>query len=144
MIMDVRASGGAPRSWLATTIKALLEEKYGPGRVPGVRAISADIRKANDGETISHGHVHNILNGDAENLTDRTRNLLGRFFGKAPSYFFPPSKSTPSSPDAVTALAARFATFAPDQLAVIRQAIEIVELQTARDEGQIYPDSAHD
>lgn len=48
----------------------------------GVRRISADIGLANDGES--------ILGGVADNLTDRTRVLLARFFDKPLSYFYPP------------------------------------------------------
>jgi hypothetical protein len=113
-------------AWLAHTVKALLEERYGRGRVPGVRKISADIRQACDGETISHGHVHNILSGEADNLTDRTRNLLARFFDKPASSFHPPEEATQPDPNSVQALAARFATLDAKQLAAIREAIEMV------------------
>src|SRR5213592_4557173 len=97
--------------WLVFTVHNLLAEKYGRGRVPSVRRIAADIRAANDGETISHGHVHNILTGEAGNLTERTRLLLARFFNRPPSYFYPPQQSTEPDPDSVQTLAARFATF---------------------------------
>lgn len=132
--------GDAPTTWLAATMRSLLEKKYGPGRVPGVRRISADIRAANHGETISHGHVHNILNGDADNLTDKTRALLATFFGEHPSFFHPPSESAEPQEDAVQVLAARFATFDEAQIAAIKQAIEIVGYRTTpeepRDEGR--------
>lgn len=124
--MSSRAKDGGSQAWLTATVGKLLEEKYGQGRVPGVRRISADIADANGGETISHGHVHNILNGGAENLTDRTRAVLARFFGTHPSRLYPPQESREVDTDSVQALAARFATFDPEQVAAIKQAIEIV------------------
>jgi hypothetical protein len=120
-------------AWLAHTIKALLEERYGRGRVPGVRKISADIRQACDGETISHGHVHNILSGEADNLTDRTRSLLARFFDKPASYFHPPEDSVQPDPHSVQALAARFAALDAKQVAAIREAIELVTAHVEHD-----------
>lgn len=107
--------------WLAATIRSLLDEKY-DGNVPGVRRISADIRAVCDGETISHGHIHNIVSGEADNLTDRTRALLARFFGKPITAFHPPRDED----ETVQALAARFATLDARQVAAIKQAIEIV------------------
>jgi hypothetical protein len=115
---------GTPQSWLAMTVRGLLEEKYG-GRVPGVRRISADIATANGGDTISHGHVHNILTGEAENLTDKTRVLLSRFFGRPVSFFSPPDNAAGPADDSVHALAARLATFDSAQLAAIRAALDI-------------------
>lgn len=132
--MSASKREGTPKAWLAVTVKDLLEQKYGQERVPGVRKISADISAANDGVTISHGHVHNILIGEAENLTDRTRGLLARFFGKHPSYFYPPTVPTDPHPDSIQALAARFATFDTAQVAAIKQAIEIVTARVERDE----------
>jgi hypothetical protein len=140
--LSARRTEGDRSDWLGDTLRRLLEEKYGRGRVPGVRAISAHIRDANDGETISHGHIHNMLTGEADNLTDRTKRLLARYFGKPLSVFLPPETSTAApataaatGPDAATvlALAGRFATFAPEQIAAIRQAIEIVTDQRDRD-----------
>nr|CEL14360.1 hypothetical protein [Kibdelosporangium sp. MJ126-NF4]CTQ88726.1 hypothetical protein [Kibdelosporangium sp. MJ126-NF4] len=108
-------------------------DKYG-GRIPGVRRISADIAKANDGVTISHGHVHNILTGEAENLTDRTRRLLARFFGRQPAFFHPPEHAERvPSPDSVRALAARLATFDQAQLDAIRTALDIASAQRSPD-----------
>lgn len=118
----------ASQSWLAKTVRGLLKEKYGE-RVPGVRRISADIAAANDGDTISHGHVHNILTGEAENLTDKTRVLLARFFGRQPSYFLPPEAAPQPAADSVHALAARLATFDSSQLAAIRAALDIASGQ---------------
>lgn len=120
-------------AWLAQTIKTLLDERYGRGRVPGVRKISADIREACDGETISHGHVHNILSGEAENLTDHTRSLLSRFFDKPASSFHPPDASAQPDLDSVQALAARFATLDARQIAAIREAIEMVTTRAERE-----------
>lgn len=124
--MSSGTTGGTSQSWLAATVAKLLEEKYGRGRIPGVRRISADIAKVNNGETISHGHIHNILSGGAENLTDRTRGILAKFFGEHPSCFYPPQEPRESDANYVQALAARFATFDPAQVAAIKQAIEIV------------------
>lgn len=124
--MNAQRSGGTPGAWLATTVRDLLEEKYGRGHVPGVRRISADIRQASNGENISHGHVHNILSGEADNITDRTRQLLANFFGRPPSYFYPPNEKSDAQADFVRALAARFATFSPGQIDAIKQAIEMV------------------
>jgi len=115
-----------PDLWLADTVRTLLNEKYGERRVPGLRRISADIGRANDGETISHGHVHNIISGVADNLTDRTRVLLAKFFGKPLSYFHPPDIAGDSAADSVQALAMRFATLNPEQMDAIKEAIAIV------------------
>jgi hypothetical protein len=120
-------------AWLAETIRALLEERYGRGRVPGVRKISADIREMCDGETISHGHVHNILTGEADNLTDRTRSLLSRFFKKPASYFHPPNGSAQVDVESVQALAARFAALDARQVAAIKEVIELVAARTQRE-----------
>lgn len=122
-----------PSAWMAETIRTLLEERYGRGRVPSVRKISADIREVCDGETISHGHVHNILSGEANNLTDRTRILLSRFFDKPASCFYPADVSTRPNLDSVQALAARFADLDVRQVAAIRQAIEIVTASAERE-----------
>lgn len=127
--MSTVNSEGSTAGWLAVTVRNLLVEKYGDGRVPGVRKIAADISAANDGEAISHGHIHNILTGEAENLMQRTSSLLARFFDKHPSYFYPPARSAKPDPDSVQALAARFATFDADQVEAIKQAIEIVTAQ---------------
>lgn len=128
---SVARDGGS--AWLAQKIKTLLDERYGRGRVPGVRKISADIREVCDGETISHGHVHNILSGEAENLTDHTRNLLSRFFDKPASSFHPPDASAQPDLDSVQALAARFATLDARQIAAIREAIEMVTARAERE-----------
>ncbi|MDV6277535.1 hypothetical protein R3Q06_29010 [Rhodococcus erythropolis] len=112
--------------WLSTIFAQLLDEKYGHGRVPGVRKISADIAAANDGDTISHGHVHHILTGEADNLTDRTRSLLARYFGKPPSFFLAPSQAGDDHDNLVHMLAARLATFDSAQVAAIAQAVDMV------------------
>jgi hypothetical protein len=135
-----RGSGDIPCSWLAVRVWALLEEKYGHGMVPAVRTISADIRATTGGETISHGHINNILLGEANNLTDGKRRVLAAFFGKHPSVFDPPSEDfgasigvTPTSvgpgPDArlVRALACRFAALEPAQISAIEEAIRIAK-----------------
>jgi hypothetical protein len=111
-----------PGVWLAATIRGFLDEKY-HGAVPGVRRISADIKDACDGETISHGHIHNILAGEADNLTDRTRTLLARFLEKPVTALMP---ADDPRDDTVQALAARFASLDDKQVAAIKQAIEIV------------------
>lgn len=111
--------------WLAATIRSLLDEKY-DGNVPGVRRISADIKAVCDGQTISHGHIHNILSGEADNLTDRTRAMLARFFDKPITAFYPPRDADADADQTVQALAARFATLDARQVAAIKQAIEIV------------------
>jgi hypothetical protein len=130
LTMSPAAPGNASSRWLATMLRSLLEEKYGNGRVPGVRQISADIARANGGLGISHGHVHNLLKGEADNLTDKTRSLLARFFGKEPSNFFPPPPPPPlvrvPDPVSVQAFAARLASFDAEQIAAIKKAIEIV------------------
>src|SRR6266567_8769426 len=104
-IMSGRASNDAAGHRLAVIVRNLLEEKYGRGRIPGVRKISADIAKANDGETISHGQVFNILDGRVGGVTDRTRVLLGIFFGKHPSYFSLVDENDKSGFDPIHALA---------------------------------------
>jgi hypothetical protein len=74
-----RTAGGL---WLASRVKELLERRYGGvSQVPSVRKISDDIGAANDGERLSHGQVHLILQGAADNVTERTARLLARFFG---------------------------------------------------------------
>jgi hypothetical protein len=121
------ASDGAPRTWLAELLNTLLAERYGPGGMPSMRKISADIAAANDGKTISHGHIHNMLTGTADNLTDHTRGRLARFFGRDPAYFHPPSESAGPDPAVVRALAARLATFDAAQVDAIMKAIEYVD-----------------
>lgn len=117
--MSAKAEG----SWLADMLRRLLHEKYGP-KIPGVRRISADIAEANDGRTISHGHIHNMLTGTADNLTDHTRGRLARFFGRDPAYFHPPTEPGSPEPGEVRALAARLATFEPAQVDAIMRAVE--------------------
>ncbi|MFC9767696.1 hypothetical protein [Rhodococcus jostii] len=119
-------SRNAGDGWLSTIFVQLLDEKYGHGRVPGVRRISADIAAANDGDTISHGHVHHILTGEADNLTDRTRSLLARFFDKPSSSFLAPAQDGDDHDNLVHMLAARLATFDSAQVSAIAQAIELV------------------
>lgn len=111
---------------MAVIVRNMLEEKYGRGRVPGVRTVSADIAKANAGETISHGQVFNILDGRVGALTDRTRRLLGSFFGKHPSCFSLVDENDKPGSDPIHVLAARLATFDPAQIDAIRQAIDMV------------------
>jgi hypothetical protein len=134
-------SGDSSGVWLASTVWRLLEEKYGRGNVPSVRKLTQRIREANDGATISHGHVHNILSGDATNLTDRTREMLARFFGLPPSRFIPAARPAPSdgapSDGAPSdgarpleeALAFRFSSMRPEELAAIEKALRIVKEQ---------------
>jgi hypothetical protein len=124
--MNGRASNDVPQQQLATVVRNLLEEKYGRGRVPGVRRISADIASKNNGETISHGQVFNILAGRANTLTDRTRMLLAAFFDKPPSYFYPVEGNDDPDVDRVQIVAARLASLDPAQIDAIRQAIDIV------------------
>lgn len=119
---------GAGQGWLADTFANLLEDKYGRRQVPGVRKISADISAANYGQKISHGHVHHILTGEADNLTDRTRSLLARFFGHSPSEFLQPDPSGSSDEDLVQVLAARLAAFDAAQMSAIEEAIRLVSV----------------
>lgn len=118
--------------WLSTIFSQLLSEKYGQGQVPGVRKISADIAAANNGDTISHGHVHHILTGEADNLTDKTRTLLSRFFDKPPSFFLAPTPADEDHDNLVHMLAARLATFDSAQVAAITQAIDMVTARKDR------------
>lgn len=124
--------GDSAKGWLADTFVSLLEEKYGRGRVPGVRTISADISAANDGQKISHGHVHHILTGEADNLTDRTRSLLARFFGHPATVFLQPDQSGVPEEDLVQVLAARLATFDSAQMSAIEEAVRLVSTSRAR------------
>lgn len=117
---------GVADIWLAERFAALLAEKYRPHAVPGVRRISADIAAVNDGRTISHGHIHNILTGEADNLTDRTRGLLARFFGKPVSCLSKPLVVDVAYADRVQRLAARLASFDPDQIMAIEEAVRLV------------------
>lgn len=141
--MRARGSGDISRGWLAVRVWALLEEKYGQGMVPAVRTISADIRATTGGETISHGHINNILLGEANNLTDGKRRVLAAFFGKHPSVFDPPqaagvtsSSTEPVMPDSrvVRALACRFAALEPAQISAIEEAIWIARGGVRADE----------
>lgn len=117
--------------WLASRVKELLERRYGgTSQVPSVRKISADIGAANDGERLSHGQVHLILQGAADNVTERTARLLARFFGVTVASLHPPAKDEQlRREDTVRALAARFATFDELQLDAIRQAVSMIETQ---------------
>ena len=129
--MNTTASGDAPGVWLASTVWSLLEEKYGAGKVPSVRKLTQHIRDANDGGTISHSHVHNILNGDAINITDKTREMLARFFGVPASRFVPAARTSLPEGTAPSAelLAFRFATLRPEELAAIEKALRMVKGQ---------------
>ena len=75
--------------------------------------------------------MHNILNGDAINITDKTREMLARFFG-VPASRFVPAIQTPlpegTAPSAEL-LAFRFATLRPEELAAIEKALRMVKGQ---------------
>ncbi|QIS09855.1 hypothetical protein [Nocardia arthritidis] len=114
-------------TWLAAMLRELLEERYGRGRVPGVLRISKDIGEANRGETISHTQLHNILTGKTGSISENTKVILSKFFGRRPSYFSPPQDSGRWSADSVNALAARIAKLDAAQIAAIRQVIDLVE-----------------
>ncbi|SFQ71265.1 hypothetical protein SAMN05421810_11435 [Amycolatopsis arida] len=127
--------------WLASQVWNLLEEKYGSGKVPSVRKLTQHIRDANGGEKISHGHVHNILNGDANNITDKTRKMLATFFGVSPSRFVPaagPPVEEPG-PESVEALAFRFSTLRPEELAAIEKALRMVKGEGDRQDRREAP-----
>ncbi|MFI9274335.1 hypothetical protein ACIGXM_27040 [Kitasatospora sp. NPDC052896] len=126
--MGAIGSGDTSGVWLARTVLALLEEKYGRGKVPSVRRLAQHIRDANGGAKISHGHVHNILTGDATNITDRTREMLARFFGLPPSRFVPAVDTPPpaGAHHLQETLAFRFASLQPAELAAIEAAVRIV------------------
>lgn len=113
--------------WLASKLRGCLEEKYGKGRVPGVKRISADIAQTCDGDTVSPGQIHNILIGVSSSLTDRTRAVLSAFFGKQPSFFYPPADNKSSQGESVQALAGRLATMDKAQLAALRDALNALE-----------------
>jgi hypothetical protein len=123
--------------WLASMVWSLLEEKYGAGRVPSVRKLTEQIRVANDGTTISHSHVHNILNGDAVNITDKTREMLATFF-EVPASRFVPAHIRPSREGATASaelLAFRFSSLRPDELAAIEKALRMVKGQEENGAG---------
>ncbi|GII95037.1 hypothetical protein [Sinosporangium siamense] len=129
--MKTTTSDDSSGVWLASTVWGLLEEKYNPGKVPSVRKLAQHIREANGGDTLSHGHIHNILSGEAANITDKTREILARFFGVPPSHFI----LTPAAPPADGAatleetLAFRFASLRPEELAAIEKALGMVKEQ---------------
>ncbi|MET8678323.1 hypothetical protein ABZW18_12250 [Streptomyces sp. NPDC004647] len=129
--MNTTASGDTSGVWLASTVWNLLEEKYGQGNVPSVRKLTQHIREANSGATISHGHVHNILSGDATNITDRTREMLARFFGLPPSRFVPANDtaSAGGGQQLEESLAFRFSSLQPEELAAIEKALRMVKEQ---------------
>lgn len=130
--MNMMSPDDASGVWLASAVLGLLEERYGPGRIPSVRVLARQIRDANGGASISHGQVHNILNGGATNITDRTREILARFLGVHPSRLVPPprpaSGGQPGPPLAET-LAMRLSCLRPEELAAIEQAIALVRTQ---------------
>ncbi|KOG38516.1 hypothetical protein [Streptomyces decoyicus] len=122
------ASDDAPGVWLASAVWGLLEEKYGQGNVPSVRKLTQLIREANDSATISHSHVHNILKGEAPNITDKTREMLARFFGLPAARFVPPAAhSCAGGQRRWEALAFRFSSLQPDELAAIEKALQMVK-----------------
>ncbi|MFF3765275.1 hypothetical protein ACFYYR_14460 [Streptomyces sp. NPDC001922] len=130
--MNAAASGDTSGVWLARTVWSLLEEKYGRGNVPSVRKLTQCIREANGGATISHGHVHNILNGDATNITDKTRDMLAGFFGLPPSYFVPVTAAPCDGGGRLDeALAYRFALLRPEELEAIERALRLVRERAA-------------
>lgn len=113
-------------------MRKLLADKYGEDRIPGTRRIAADIALANNGDTISHARVHDIMTGTADNLSDRTKRLLARFFGLSPADFLPPESPVGPDDDSVQALAARFAAFTMAQITALREAIEMAERMADR------------
>ena len=126
--MNTTSSGDASGVWLASTVLGLLEERYEPGKVPSVRALARAIKEANDGASISHAQVHNILNGSATNMTDRTRTILARFLGVAPSRLVPPAQraSAHDATPSAEVLALRLSSLRPDELAAIQKAIDML------------------
>ncbi|MGW7577848.1 hypothetical protein [Streptomyces sp. NPDC054765] len=122
------ASDDAPGVWLASAVWGLLEEKYGRGNVPSVRKLTQLIREANDSATISHSHVHNILKGEAPNITDKTREMLARFFELPPARLVPPAaRPSTDGEHRWETLAFRFSSLQPDELAAIEKAIQMVK-----------------
>ncbi|ARF59315.1 hypothetical protein [Streptomyces gilvosporeus] len=122
------ASDDASGVWLASTVRGLLDEKYGRGNVPSVRKLTQLIREANGSATISHGHVHNILRGEAPNITDKTREMLARFFAVPPDRLVPPGVRPVTGTDRrLEALAFRFSSLQPDELRAIEKAIQMVK-----------------
>ncbi|MFI5776952.1 hypothetical protein [Nocardia sp. NPDC051570] len=130
-------TSGFSRTWLATVLRELLEERYGPGQVPGVLRLSRDIGEVNDGKTVSHAQLHNILTGKTENISENTKGVLGSFFGKRPSYFSPPPDRGRWNTDSIHALAARIAKLDAAQIAAIKHVIDLVE-------GDDIPESRED
>ncbi|WP_156959843.1 hypothetical protein [Nocardia sp. BMG51109] len=88
--------------------------------------ISKDISAVNDGETVSHAQLHNILTGKTENISEKTKRLLSRFFEKRPSHFCPPPAPSPPDADFINALATRIAGLDAGQIAAIKQIIDLV------------------
>ena len=127
--MNGAPAGDTSGVWLAGTVVRMLEERYGRGRVPSVRVLARHIRDANDGVSISHGHMHNILSGDAANITDRTRAVLARFLGVPPSALVPTADPPPQQEGlpSVETLAMRFSSLRPEELAAIEKAIHMVK-----------------
>ncbi|MFD0885170.1 hypothetical protein ACFQ08_11510 [Streptosporangium algeriense] len=122
--------------WLASIVWNLLEERYGQGKVPSIRKLTQHIREKNGGAAISHGHIHNILSGEAANITDKTREILANFFELPPSYFVPTPRTLPpdGSPRLEEALAFRFASLRPEELAAIEKALHMVKERGAAGE----------
>jgi hypothetical protein len=156
--MDITRPGDASGVWLAGTVLTLLEQRFGPGRIPSVRALTRQIRDANDGASISHGQVHNVLNGSAANITDRTRAMLARFLGVSAARLVPPAGAPAPGPPATglaagggpvpstAVLAMRLSSLRPEELAAIEKAIDMV--RSGGDTGsppdgrdQVAPDS---
>ncbi|MFI5497223.1 hypothetical protein [Actinoplanes sp. NPDC051859] len=127
--MSSTPTGDTSGVWLAGTVLRLLEVRYGRGRVPSVRVLARHIRDSTDGDTISHGHMHNILSGGAVNITDRTRAVLARFLGVPPTALMPAPEPTAGAagPPSVETLAMRFSSLRPEELAAIEKAIEMVK-----------------
>ncbi|MFI7601437.1 hypothetical protein [Actinoplanes sp. NPDC049681] len=118
-------AGDTSGVWLASTVIRLLEQRYGRGRVPSVRVLARHMKDANGGDAISHGHMHNILSGDAVNITDRTRAVLARFLGVPPSVLMPAVE--PAGETDVETLAMRFSSLRPEELDAIEKAIHMVK-----------------
>ncbi|MEV6599773.1 hypothetical protein AB0M36_23365 [Actinoplanes sp. NPDC051346] len=134
--MSSTPAGDTSGFWLAGTVLRLLEDRYGRGRVPSVRVLSRHIRDANEGDTISHGHMHNILSGGAVNITDRTRAVLARFLGVPPTALMPSSEPVPAGTPSAETLAMRFSSLRPEELAAIEKAIHMVkDARDSNDQG---------
>jgi len=105
--------------WLATRVLSLLEQKYGPERIPSIRKLAREISAASPDARISHTQVRKILDGSVGNVTTRTLEILAQFLSVPTADLTPPSESE----SVAGIMAFRLATLTPAELVQLRDEV---------------------